>query len=82
MGIPSPLCSSTIIASARKLAELGEFIGRHNVKMAVIQESKLFSNPKNKSVQNFTTIRKDRCQALKRWFTHLDLQVDKLLSDD
>ena len=37
-----------------KLMELGEFLKRHNVKVAVIQES---------SIQNFTTVRKDRRQG-------------------
>ena len=63
-----------------KLTELGEFLKRHNVKVAVIQESKLSSNSKTPSIQNFTTVRKDRRQGQGgRWFTHLDSQVDKLL---
>ena len=45
-----------------KLTELGEFLKRHNVKVAVIQESKL-SNYKTPSIQNFTTVRKDRRQG-------------------
>ena len=43
-----------------KLTELGEFLKRHNVKVAVIQESKLSSNSKTPSIQNFITVRKDR----------------------
>ena len=46
-----------------KLTELGEFLKRHNVKVAVIQESKLPSNSKTPSIQNFTTVRKDRRQG-------------------
>ena len=46
-----------------KLTELGEFLKRHNVKVAVIQESKLFSNSNTPSIQNFTTVRKDRGQV-------------------
>ena len=46
-----------------KLTELGEFLKRHNVKVAVIQESKLSSNSKTPSIQNFTTVRKDRRQG-------------------
>ena len=42
-----------------KLTELGEFLKRHNVKVAVIQESKLSSNSKTPSIQNFTTVRKN-----------------------
>ena len=47
-----------------KLTELDEFLKRHNVKVAVIQESKLSSNSKTPSIQNFTTVRKDRFQGL------------------
>ena len=39
-----------------KLTELGEFFERHNVKVAVIQESKLSSNYTTPSIQNFTTV--------------------------
>ena len=46
-----------------KLTELGTFLKRHNVKVAVIQESKLSSNSKTSSIQNFTTVRKDRRQG-------------------
>ena len=46
-----------------KLTELGEFLKRHNVKVVVIQESKLSSNSKTPSIQNFTTVRKDRRQC-------------------
>ena len=46
-----------------KLTELGEFLKRHNVKVVVIQESKLSSNSKTPSIQNFTTVRKDRRQG-------------------
>ena len=46
-----------------KLTELGEFLKRHNVKVVVIQESKLSSNSKTPSIQNFTTERKDRRQG-------------------
>ena len=46
-----------------KLTELGEFLERHNVKLTVIQESKLSSNSRTPSIQNFTTVRKNRCQG-------------------
>ena len=48
-----------------KLTELGDFLKRHNVKVAVIQESKLSPNSKTPSIQNFTTVRKERreCQG-------------------
>ena len=46
-----------------KLTELGEFLKRHNVKVVVIQELKLSSNSKTPSIQNFTTVRKDRCKG-------------------
>ena len=35
------------------------FLKRHNVKVAVIQESKLSPNSETPSIQNFTTVRKD-----------------------
>ena len=46
-----------------KLAELGDFLERYNVKVAVNQESKLSLNSKTSSIQNFTTVRKDRRQG-------------------
>ena len=46
-----------------KLTELGEFLKQHNIKVAVIQESKLSSNSKIISIQNFTTVRNDRRQS-------------------
>ena len=46
-----------------KLTELGEFIKQHNVRVAVIHESKFSSNSKTPSIQNFTTVRKDRRQG-------------------
>ena len=46
-----------------KLAELGEFLEKHNVKVAVIHESKLSSNLKTPDIQNFTIVRKDRRQC-------------------
>ena len=46
-----------------KLTELGGFLKRHNVRVAVIQESNLSSNSKTPSIQNFTTVRKDRRQS-------------------
>ena len=46
-----------------KLTEMGEFLKRHNVKVAVIQESNLSPNSKTPSIQNFTTVRKDRSQG-------------------
>ena len=46
-----------------KLTSLGEFLERHNVKVTVIQQSKLSSNSKPPSINNFTTVRKDRCQC-------------------
>ena len=46
-----------------KLMELGEFLKRHNVKVAVIHESKFSSNSKTPSIQNFTTVRRDRRQG-------------------
>ena len=46
-----------------KLTELGEFVERHNVKVPVIQESKLSSNFRTPSIQNLTTVRKVRRQG-------------------
>ena len=39
------------------------FLKRHNVTVAVIQESKLSPNSETPSIQNFTTVRKDRRQG-------------------
>ena len=43
-----------------KQVELGDFLERHKVKVAVIQESKLTLNSRTPNIQNFTTVRKDR----------------------
>ena len=48
-----------VIGIGNKLTELGEFLNRDKVKVAVIQKSKLHSNSKTSSIQNFTTVRKD-----------------------
>ena len=42
-----------------KQVELGDFLERHKVKVAVIQESKLTLNSRTPNIQNFTTLRKD-----------------------
>ena len=42
-----------------KQVELSEFLERHKVKVAVIQESKLTLNYWMPNIQNFTTVRKD-----------------------
>ena len=42
-----------------KQVELGDFLERHKVKVAVIQESKLTLNSRMPNIQNFTTVRKD-----------------------
>ena len=42
-----------------KQVELGDFLERHKVKVAVIQESKLTLNSRTPNIQNFTTVRKD-----------------------
>ena len=42
-----------------KQVELGDFLERHKVKVAVIQESKLTLNSQTPNIQNFTTVRKD-----------------------
>ena len=52
----SPSCNSTQMA-------LGEFLKRYNVKVAVIQESKLSSISKTPGIQIFTTVRKDRLRG-------------------
>ena len=41
-----------------KLTELGVVLERNNVKVAVIQESKLSSNSKNPCIQNYITVHK------------------------
>ena len=43
-----------------KLTELGVVLERNNVKVAVIQESKLSSKSKNPGIRNYSTVRKDR----------------------
>ena len=46
-----------------KQVELGEFLERHKVKVAVIQESKFTLNSRTPNIQNFTTVRKYRHQG-------------------
>ena len=46
-----------------KQVELCDFLERHKVKVAVIQESKLTLNSRTPNIQNFTTVRKDRDQG-------------------
>ena len=46
-----------------KLMEFGQFLKRHNVKVAMIQESKLCPNSKTPSIHNVTTVQKDRRQG-------------------
>ena len=47
------------MASATNRVELGDFLERHKVKVAVIQESKLTIISRTPNIQNFTTVRKD-----------------------
>ena len=54
---PDPLYFS--ILPGNKLTELGEVLERNNVKVAVIQESKLSSKSNNYCIRNYTTVRKD-----------------------
>ena len=42
-----------------KQVKLGDFLERHKVEVAVIQESKLTLNSRTPNIQNFTTVRKD-----------------------
>ena len=46
-----------------KQVELGDYLERHKVKVAVIQESKLTLNSRTPYIQNFTTVRKKRDQG-------------------
>ena len=46
-----------------KQVKLGEFLERHEVKVAVIQESKVALNSRTPNIQKFTTVRKDRDQG-------------------
>ena len=73
--IPQPLQSPiTTIASdgdpftiqfnangiGNRQVELGGFLERHKIKVAVIQESKFTLNSRTPNIQNFTTVRIDR----------------------
>ena len=46
-----------------KQTELSIFLEGHNVKMAVIQESKLTAKSRSPNIQNYTLVRQDRCQG-------------------
>ena len=58
-----------------KQVELGEFLERHKVKVAVIQESKLILNSRTPNIQNFTTVRKDRLQGQAGGFTNQSISL-------
>ena len=61
-----------------KLAELGEYEEQPNIKVEMIDESKLFSNSKTPSIQNFTTVRKGPCGGqggMRETMYHLDSRV-------
>ena len=60
MGICSPFCKFNANGIGNQHVELGEFLDRHKVKVAVIQESKLTLNSRTPNIQNFPTVRKDR----------------------
>ena len=45
---------------ATRLYELGIFMEKHKVKVAVVQESKLSQTSSTPCIQNYTTVRKDR----------------------
>ena len=78
-GAPKPLSSPTTTKASdgdpftilqfntngigNKQVELGDFLERHKVKVAVIQESKRTLNSRTPNIQNFTTVRKDRDQG-------------------
>ena len=46
--------------TGNKIEKLGIFMGKHKVKVAVIQESKLSQTSSIPCIQNYTTVRKDR----------------------
>ena len=58
-GDPFPILQFNANGIGNKQVELGEFLERHTVKVAVIQESKLTLNSRTPNIQNFTTVRKD-----------------------
>ena len=47
----------------KKQAKLSIFLEAHNVKVAVIQESKLMAKLRSPNIQNYTLVRHDRCQG-------------------
>ena len=58
-GAPFTILQFNANGIGNKQVELGEFLERHQVKVAVIPESKLTSNSRTPNIQNFTTVRKD-----------------------
>ena len=62
MGDPFTILQFSANGIGNNQVELGEFLERHKVKLAVIQESKLTLNSCTPNIQNFTTVRKDRHQ--------------------
>ena len=73
-----------------KLAELGDFLEKNKVKIAVIQESKLSTKSKTPSIRNFTTVRRDRSTGqgggllafIHSSITFTKLQLSKRTLDD
>ena len=62
-GDPFTILTFNANGIGNKQVELGEFLERHKVKVAVIQESKLTLNSRMPNIQKFTTIRKYRHQC-------------------
>ena len=62
-GDPSTIPQFNANSIGKPQVELGEFLERNKVKVAVIQESKLTLNSRTPNIQNFTTVRKDRHQG-------------------
>ena len=65
-----------------KQVELGEFLERHKVKVAVIQESKLTLNSRDTKHPELHHRKKRPSSRPRRWFTHIDSQINKLLLED
>ena len=63
MGDSFTILQFNAIGIGNKQFELGEFLERHKVKVAVVQELKLTLNYRTPNIQNFTTVRKYRHQG-------------------
>ena len=69
-GDPVTILQFNVNGIGNKQVELGEFLERHKVKVAVIQESKLTLNSRTLTIHSLTTVRKTVIKAKDVVYSH------------